>query len=264
MKRILSILLTIALAASFLGGIPAYSEAPYVLNEFEQEYNVSYFYGSDLNWLGEAKAPSSMKICSSEDLNSCFADWQDIILKYDDNFFKEKFLVFVYWGINRRRSDFRVTSVSEKGDSINIEITSDNVNSTPITTPERWIVILEMDSELSEKDISVCVPFAMNRWFYDAVYFETSGNHSFGTVTVPYDLPEPYSVPALIYPGGELAASLSGDNPDSFTLSTRVWGGPAIGRGIVLTVTPNENLAVGTYTATVTVIATSVTDSYEE
>ena len=89
------------------------------------------------------------------------------------------------------------------------------------------------------------------------IHFEPSGNHNFGTVTIPYDAPEAYIVTATSTLGGVLTASLS---DDSFMLSTELLDVPAIMTAIELTIIPKSSLVAGTHTATVTVVAADGTN----
>ena len=92
------------------------------------------------------------------------------------------------------------------------------------------------------------------------ISFEPSGNHDFGTLAIPYNLPAAYIVTVTSTPGGVLTASLSGDNIDGFTLSTEELEVPTIMTAIELTIIPKAGLVAGTYTATVTVDATDGTN----
>ena len=87
-------------------------------------------------------------------------------------------------------------------------------------------------------------------------YCEPSDNHDFGTATIPYDVPKAHIVNVTRIPstGEILTGSLSGDNPDCFTLSTEQLMSIPEQSSIRLTVIPKAGLAAGTYTATVNVI----------
>jgi hypothetical protein len=91
--------------------------------------------------------------------------------------------------------------------------------------------------------------------FTDILWLEPSGNHSFGAVAIPYNVPEEYIVIATYTPGAVMTASLLGDNPDSFTLSTEHVPVPAIQTAIKLTIVPKAGLPPGTHTATVIIAA---------
>ena len=81
---------------------------------------------------------------------------------------------------------------------------------------------------------------------------EPPGNYNFGTATIPYDVPEAHVVTATRSPSTYmLTGSLSGDNPDCFTLSTKQLPSIADVSAVELTVIPKAGLAAGSYTATV-------------
>jgi hypothetical protein len=61
---------------------------------------------------------------------------------------------------------------------------------------------------------------------------------------------------------GALTAALSGDNSGNFTLSTMVISSIAVGETGAFTVAPNTGLALGTYTATVTVSGNGITANF--
>ncbi|MEI7027764.1 DUF4073 domain-containing protein [Paenibacillus sp. y28] len=96
---------------------------------------------------------------------------------------------------------------------------------------------------------------------YSIVLSET-GNHSFGTATTGYTGPTAYSVTVSntgTSPTGELTVILSGTNASDFTLSKTEVSDLAAGGSDSFTVAPKSGLAVGSYTATVTVSGASFT-----
>ena len=89
----------------------------------------------------------------------------------------------------------------------------------------------------------------------------------FGTATLGYGAQTPYSVTISNegnQPTGALTIALSGDNDTDFTLSEISIGSIAVEGYDVFTVVPKSGLAVGTYTATVTVSGSNgISESFD-
>ena len=83
-----------------------------------------------------------------------------------------------------------------------------------------------------------------------------SADKDFGEAAYDYEAQTPHSVTITNtgnQPTGELTIGLSGNDADSFSLSTTTMGSIAIGGEDDFTVTPNTGLGIRAYTATVTV-----------
>ncbi|MCL2578102.1 MAG: copper amine oxidase N-terminal domain-containing protein [Defluviitaleaceae bacterium] len=154
MKRFLSFILVLIMVVGNAGMVFASTFAFERwfddINRFEEKYNISYFQVRH----ADSEIFSPLKVHSVTELIHHFADWQEIIIKYCESFFHDRFLVFV----NIIESDtdplLRVTSVLYENDMINIEITRlSRVLNAPIET--EWIIILEMPNELADKEVNV-------------------------------------------------------------------------------------------------------------
>jgi len=110
------------------------------------------------------------------------------------------------------------------------------------------------------------VNFTVNPVPVYSISLSTSGTHTFTAATVGYTAQSPQSVTVTNtgnQPTGALTVALSGTNASSFTLSTTSIGSITVSGNNSFTVVPNNNLAVGTYTATVTVSGgNSITASF--
>ena len=99
-----------------------------------------------------------------------------------------------------------------------------------------------------------------------AVAFHPSADKVFAPVPVGYGAQAPYEV--TLYNVGNLSTgaltfALSGGSSSSFTLNSDATGDMYVGDYIFLTVTPNSGLALGTYTETVTVSGTGISESFD-
>ena len=104
--------------------------------------------------------------------------------------------------------------------------------------------------------VSFDVSFTVEAATYGIV-LSPSTTQNFGTLTVGYTTAPTARTIAVNntgnQPTGDLTVALSGTNADSFTLSALTIGSIAVDGGDNFTVAPNTGLAVGVYTATVTV-----------
>jgi chitodextrinase len=197
MKRIISITLTLAMLLGTGGSyISSFSgskctqdifeacqlefENP---NEFEARHNITYHEVSGRNkgefgrwWEFSAEnggtfithPPVVSKISAAEELAEAFPNWECfncvecIHSKYDVSFFDDKFLAFVYWGTYPYWTSFlRITSVSSKGEQIDVEVTSIGyqVFGGTNAVDTDWVIFIEMDRALIGKDVAVTTSF---------------------------------------------------------------------------------------------------------
>ena len=89
-KRLLSLILAIVMIPMGVIALDVFAYIPEELNEFEEMYKISYY-----NWLLGYEALSSLKICSTEELAEVLDEelsaTYDVISKYDELFFKDRF-----------------------------------------------------------------------------------------------------------------------------------------------------------------------------
>jgi len=93
------------------------------------------------------------------------------------------------------------------------------------------------------------------------IALSTAERHTFPAAMVGYTAQVPHSVTVTNTGNletGTLAVALTGEDADAFTISTEIIPSIAVGEAANLTVRPNNGLAVGAYTATVTVYGEKV------
>ena len=106
-------------------------------------------------------------------------------------------------------------------------------------------------------EIKIATDFAQSI----SISLDTKGTYEFQPVIVGYDALTPKTVKVTNTGNaetGELTVALSGTNKTSFTLSKTEIRSIAVGGSDTFTVTPNANLAAGSYTAKVTVSGDSI------
>lgn len=94
-----------------------------------------------------------------------------------------------------------------------------------------------------------------------SISLDTTGTHTFSEATVGYEAQTPLMVTVTNNGNvatGNLNVALSGTNKTSFTLKKTEIESIAVGGSDTFTVTPNANLAAGSYTAKVTVSGDSI------
>ena len=125
-------------------------------------------------------------------------------------------------------------------------------------------VTVSGDHGISE---SFDITFAVTQVPVFSIVLAPGGNHDFGSLEVGYTAaPAAHSVTVTNdgnQPTGDLTIALSGTHASAFTLSATTIDGLAQGGSGSFTVQPNLGLAVGTYTATVTVSgANSISETF--
>jgi len=249
MNRILIVFLVFAMLVGIIVifSAGAFADTANDLNEFEIKYNISYYYFQHHNiegfdgifQLGYYPYLRTYSVYSAQDLAGLFPEGHEIRSKYNEAFFKDKFLAFIY-GLRISDIKFRVTSVNDEKNIFNIKLNRDPSSyAVPSGELDGYCIVFEMDRLSAGKEISVML--------------DPPGDLDFGTVSIPYDASVRESVRVTIGPG-QPSASLSGENADSFTLITTDV--PSF-CAIDLTITPKAGLAPGIYTAAVTVFSES-------
>ena len=172
MKRILCVFLLIAMMVGVMGAFTVSADNAQGLNEFEQKHNISYYaeYSGSPKILRLKFAPSwevyhtqrntrgfISKICSFEELVESYNIGQDADLKYNNSFFEDKFIVVFDWEMGSPGCKFRVTDVCVEDGLINIKIIQDIYQMLANAVVESGNIILEMDRELIDKDVSVTI-----------------------------------------------------------------------------------------------------------
>ena len=108
-----------------------------------------------------------------------------------------------------------------------------------------------LPATMPDNDVTVIGSYALN------MTLDPAANKTFTAATVGYGAQTAHSVTVINENGsgatGDLTVALSGTNANSFTLSKTTISSIAASGSDSFTVVPNTGLAVGTYTATVTV-----------
>lgn len=173
MKKLFCILLTMAIMVYVEGVIPIATFALETIeddnkNEFENKYNVAY-YSNIGSWDGEL---SSTKIQTVDALKECTTD-NDILSKYSESFFENKYLVWIDYGTPDPAHELRVTSVDNSENEIDIEIiTSYSQNGSVIDVTCDWDILLEVESADIDKEVVVTTAEDMEHWLGDISYYE--------------------------------------------------------------------------------------------
>lgn len=150
MKRIivLSIFITLVLSITF-GGLSTEAK------DNSESEGVNAFVMCSQYW----NQPNEKRVFSVEDLNNYIYEYyyDDMpikfdVNKYDENFFKDKFLCF-YHVTNVADSKLKISSVSETTDSVEVEISKYDLYAP--SDYVAWILVLEMDRTLSNKEVSI-------------------------------------------------------------------------------------------------------------
>ena len=150
MKRIivLSIIITLVLSIIF-GGVSAEEKNNSESRDFNALIMCSQYWNQ----------PNETRVFSVEDLNNYIYEnyYNDTTIKfdvnkYDETFFKDKFLCF-YHVTNVADSKLEISSVSETTDSVEVEISKYDLYAP--SDYVAWILVLEMDRTLSNKEVSV-------------------------------------------------------------------------------------------------------------
>ncbi|MCL2837613.1 MAG: chitobiase/beta-hexosaminidase C-terminal domain-containing protein [Oscillospiraceae bacterium] len=162
MKRILSIILIIAMASSILIVFPVSAE------EIPAPEGINVLFGSGSLFIEDWEPIPTVTVFSATEFDDLIqnewgvfsnppyisfqSDWFDVD-RYDEDFFADKFLFF-YHTYFRHGTQFEVTSVSVSVNSINVDITRTEtfVGGSGYT---RRLLVLEIDRELIDREISV-------------------------------------------------------------------------------------------------------------
>ena len=125
-----------------------FTKTPKDLNEFEEEYNISYYMGG----IKDASNLSSVKIGTTQELAERWKGHVNITEKYNDDFFNNRILVLVNWVERHSNRTHQVSSVLIEGGMINIGLSPVDylreVEGYTALTP--WCAVLEMDRELAD------------------------------------------------------------------------------------------------------------------
>lgn len=89
-------------------------------------------------------------------------DGEDIEEKYNEEFFKNKFLIIKYFACDSSSRDYEITSVKENANGISVDIMDEYyvLSSDDITY---WMLFAEVDRSLSDKELNInYIPYNIN------------------------------------------------------------------------------------------------------
>ena len=160
MKRFFSICIIVMLFIGIGGSmVNAFEDVPDELNEFEEKYNISYYRSGNGTWISGFTDVAPLKVFSAAELTNLFSQsigtTPDIISKYEASFFANKFLLFIPWKTGTPNHGFRISSVYDDGERMNIEVTKDYSTATMSQAMEYGFIVFEMDNALSDRDFAV-------------------------------------------------------------------------------------------------------------
>ena len=131
---------------------------PTELNEFEEEYNITYHTNIHdyFPHLDEIKLYITDNITSTRTLAESLPRWESGIAKYDEAYFNDSFLHLIHFALPGTTRNVRITNVVDEGDTLDIEMTIEypRLQSSDVVP---WTIAFEMDRRLLVKDISFTI-----------------------------------------------------------------------------------------------------------
>lgn len=166
MKKFLGIFFVTIIMVAILVAIPASADVN--SNQGQQQYKTSYYTG-----ISQRNDGIECKIATYEELANQFPDKDKILSKYDEEFFKDKFLYRIGYELATPAWSIMVSNITNTADSISIElevmIISGGIVAQVIVPCD---VIIEMDKADLNKNISSKVQL---EWGIDTIYDEAFG-----------------------------------------------------------------------------------------
>jgi len=163
MKKIIGIVLATIIMLSTLGILPA--SADYLLggtyeyadrNECEEKYNISYY-----TFAVDYDDNTDGKITSVQELTDVFSNDEEILSKYDEEFFQDKFLYRIGHNAGDTSYSIRVTAVSSEKGSVEIllSLIQEDKGGDMVVVP--WTALVELDRSLIDQNVLIKeVPFS--------------------------------------------------------------------------------------------------------
>ena len=167
-----------------IDGVEVLSCSPYDFKPpatLEEQYNISYY--TDISYFND---DIEGKITSYEELEKQFSNREAVLSKYNEAFFKNKFLYRIVINDGSPYWDMKVSGVTNVQDSILIElvrVNKDHGDAPPPAIDVSYDILLEFDKAYSDKDISSIEKYACD---VDAVYDEAFEQNNMVFIKIDY------------------------------------------------------------------------------